>query len=94
MGQRETDLLLVKRAQKGDTRAFEALVHKYQRKVIRLLSRFFRDEAEIEDVAQETFIKAYRALPSFRGDSAFYTWLFRIAVNTAKTIAVGRAAHA
>jgi RNA polymerase sigma-70 factor (ECF subfamily) len=84
MGQRETDLLLVKRAQKGDTRAFEALVHKYQRKVIRLLSRFFRDEAEIEDVAQETFIKAYRALPSFRGDSAFYTWLFRIAVNTAK----------
>ncbi len=84
MGQRETDLLLVQRAQQGDERAFEALVRKYQRKVARLLSRFFRDEAEIEDVAQEAFIKAYRALPSFRGDSAFYTWLFRIAVNTAK----------
>ena len=84
MSEREIDQVLVERAQAGDKHAFEILVGKYQRKLGRLLSRFIRDQAEIEDVAQEAFIKAYRALPSFRGDSAFYTWLYRIAVNTAK----------
>lgn len=84
MSQREVDAALVERAQKGDEKAFEVLVRKYQRKVARLLSRFFRNADEIEDVTQETFIKAYRALGAFRGESAFYTWLFRIAVNTAK----------
>ena len=75
MGDREVDQQLVERAQTGDKRAFELLVMKYQRKLGRLLSRLVRDPAEVEDVAQEAFIKAYRALPSFRGDSAFYTWL-------------------
>src|SRR5512146_1386148 len=84
MGDREVDQQLVERAQKGDKHAFELLVLKYQRKLGRLLSRLVRDPAEVEDVAQETFIKAYRALPSFRGDSAFYTWLYRIGINTAK----------
>ncbi|MDR3300753.1 MAG: RNA polymerase sigma factor RpoE [Candidatus Accumulibacter sp.] len=84
MDDREIDQILVERAQEGDQRAFEQLVEKYQRKLGRLLSRFIRDHAEVEDVAQETFIKAYRALPSFRGESAFYTWLYRIGVNTAK----------
>ena len=84
MSEREIDQALVERAQKGDKQAFEQLVGKYQRKLGRLLSRFIRDHAEVEDVAQEAFIKAYRALPEFRGESAFYTWLFRIAVNTAK----------
>ncbi len=78
MGDREVDQQLVERAQRGDKRAFELLVLKYQRKLGRLLSRFVRDPAEVEDVTQEAFIKAYRALPSFRGDSAFYTWLYRI----------------
>jgi RNA polymerase sigma-70 factor (ECF subfamily) len=94
MGDREIDQQLVERAQRGDKRAFEMLVVKYQRKLGRLLSRFIRDSAEVEDVAQEAFIKAYRALPSFRGDSAFYTWLYRIGINTAKNylVALGRRA--
>src|SRR5450759_5597722 len=83
MGDREVDQQLVERAQRGDKHAFELLVSKYQRKLGRLLSRFIRDAAEVEDVTQEAFIKAYRALPSFRGDSAFYTWLYRIGINTA-----------
>jgi len=94
MGDREVDQQLVARAQRGDKRAFELLVLKYQRKLGRLLSRFVRDPAEVEDVTQEAFIKAYRALPSFRGDSAFYTWLYRIGINTAKNylVALGRRA--
>jgi RNA polymerase sigma-70 factor, ECF subfamily len=91
---REIDRQLVERAQAGDKRAFELLVEKYQRKLARLLSRFIRDPAEVEDVTQEAFIKAYRALPAFRGDSAFYTWLYRIGINTAKNylMAMGRRA--
>lgn len=94
MGDREVDQQLVLRAQQGDKRAFELLVMKYQRKLGRLLSRLVRDPAEVEDVTQEAFIKAYRALPAFRGDSAFYTWLYRIAINTAKNylVAMGRRA--
>lgn len=94
MSDREIDQQLVERAQRGDKRAFDLLVSKYQRKLARLLSRFIRDPAEIEDVSQEAFIKAYRALPSFRGDSAFYTWLYRIGINTAKNylVAMGRRA--
>jgi RNA polymerase sigma-70 factor (ECF subfamily) len=94
MGDREVDQQLVERAQRGDKRAFELLVAKYQRKLGRLLSRMVRDPAEVEDVTQEAFIKAYRALPTFRGDSAFYTWLYRIAINTAKNylVALGRRA--
>ena len=94
MGDREVDQALVERAQRGDKHAFELLVVKYQRKLGRLLSRFIRDPAEVQDVAQEAFIKAYRALPSFRGDSAFYTWLYRIGINTAKNylVAMGRRA--
>jgi RNA polymerase sigma-70 factor (ECF subfamily) len=91
---REIDRQLVARAQRGDKRAFELLVEKYQRKLARLLTRFIRDPAEVEDVTQEAFIKAYRALPAFRGDSAFYTWLYRIGINTAKNylMAMGRRA--
>jgi RNA polymerase sigma-70 factor, ECF subfamily len=94
MSDREIDRQLVARAQAGDKRAFELLVEKYQRKLARLLSRFIRDPAEVEDVTQEAFIKAYRALPAFRGDSAFYTWLYRIGINTAKNylMAMGRRA--
>lgn len=94
MSEREVDQALVERVQRGDKRAFELLVAKYQRKIFRLLSRLIRDPAEIEDVAQEAFIKAYRALPNFRGESAFYTWLYRIAINTAKNhlVAQGRRA--
>ncbi len=94
MGDREIDQALVDRAQRGDKQAFDLLVSKYQRKLARLLSRFIRDPAEIEDVTQEAFIKAYRALPSFRGDSAFYTWLYRIGINTAKNylVSLGRRA--
>jgi RNA polymerase sigma-70 factor (ECF subfamily) len=91
---RELDQELVERAQKGDKRAFELLVTKYQRKLARLLSRMVRDQAEIEDITQESFIKAYRALPQFRGESAFYTWLYRIAVNTAKNYLVARGRRA
>ncbi len=93
-GEREIDQVLVERAQAGDKRAFELLVLKYQRKLARLLSRFIRDQAEVEDVAQEAFIKAYRALPSFRGDSAFYTWLYRIGINTAKNFLVSQGRRA
>ena len=94
MADRDVDQKLVERAQAGDKRAFDLLVTKYQRKLGRLLSRFIRDPAEVEDVAQEAFVKAYRALPSFRGDSAFYTWLYRIGINTAKNylVAMGRRA--
>ncbi|MBS3934667.1 MAG: RNA polymerase sigma factor RpoE [Sulfuritalea sp.] len=84
MGEREADLLLVERVQSGDREAFGLLVGKYQRKLLRLVMRLVRDPAEAEDVTQEAFIKAYRALPNFRGESAFYTWLYRIGVNTAK----------
>jgi RNA polymerase sigma-70 factor (ECF subfamily) len=94
MSDREIDRQLVERAQQGDKKAFGLLVDKYQRKLARLLSRFIRDPAEVEDVTQEAFIKAYRALPAFRGDSAFYTWLYRIGINTAKNylMALGRRA--
>ena len=94
MADRDIDQQLVERAQGGDKQAFDLLVSKYQRKLGRLLSRFIRDPGEVEDVAQDAFIKAYRALPSFRGDSAFYTWLYRIGINTAKNylVAMGRRA--
>jgi len=94
MAEREIDQELVERAQRGERRAFELLVEKYQRKLARLISRLVRDPAEVEDVTQEAFVKAYRALPSFRGDSAFYTWLYRIGINTAKNylVAMGRRA--
>jgi len=85
-----SDQQLVERVQKGDNRAFDLLVLKYQHKIMGLISRYVHDSAEIEDVAQEAFIKAYRALPRFRGDSAFYTWLYRIAINTAKNYLVAR----
>ncbi len=84
MADREVDQQLVERAQRGDKHAYELLVTKYQRRLARLISRFVRDAAEVEDVTQEAFIKAYRALPTFRGESAFYTWLYRIGINTAK----------
>jgi len=94
VSERDIDRQLVERAQRGDKRAFELLVEKYQRKLARLIGRFVRDPAEVEDVAQEAFVKAYRALPSFRGESAFYTWLYRIGINTAKNylMALGRRA--
>ncbi len=94
MSDREIDRLLVERAQRGEKHAFDLLVVKYQRKLARLLSRFIRNPAEVDDVAQDAFIKAYRALPSFRGDSAFYTWLYRIGINTAKNylVSMGRRA--
>jgi RNA polymerase sigma-70 factor, ECF subfamily len=84
----DTDQQLVERVQRGDRSAFDLLVRKYQHRVLKLVSRFVSDAAEAEDVAQEAFIKAYRALPAFRGDSAFYTWLYRIAINTAKNALV------
>jgi RNA polymerase sigma-70 factor (ECF subfamily) len=80
----DADAPLVERAKRGDTRAFEMLVVKYQRRIERLVSRMVRDAGLVQDIAQESFIRAYRALPQFRGESAFYTWLYRIAVNTAK----------
>ena len=94
MSDREVDQQLVERAQRGDKQAFGLLVSKYQRKLARLLSRLIRDPAEVEDVAQEAFIKAYRALPSFRGESAFYTWLYRIGINTAKNYLVSQGRRA
>ena len=94
MSERDADWQLVERVQRGDKRAFDLLVAKYQRKLFRLLSRLIRDPAEIEDVAQEAFIKAYRALPNFRGESAFYTWLYRIAINTAKNYLVAQGRRA
>ena len=90
MSDKDIDQQLVVRAQQGEKKAFELLVVKYQRKLLRLISRLVRDPAEAEDVAQEAFIKAYRALPQFRGDSAFYTWLYRIGVNTAKNFLVSQ----
>jgi RNA polymerase sigma-70 factor (ECF subfamily) len=88
MTQDENDQQLVQRVQKGDKSAFDLLVLKYQHRVLKLVSRFVSDATEAQDVAQEAFLKAYRALPSFRGDSAFYTWLYRIAINTAKNAVV------
>ncbi len=92
MATSDGDQQLVERAQKGDTRAFDLLVLKYQGRVANLVSRYVSNAAEVEDVTQEAFIKAYRALPKFRGDSAFYTWLYRIAANAAKNhlVALGR----
>ncbi len=92
MGEREVDQLLVERVQKGDKSAFDVLVKKYQHKIISLILRYVSDHAEAMDVAQEAFIKAYNALGRFRGDSAFYTWMYRIAINTAKNhlVAQGR----
>jgi len=84
MGNKADDQRLVERAQQGDKRAFDLLVLKYQHKIVKLIMRYVRDPAEALDVSQEAFIKTYRALPKFRGDSAFYTWLYRIAINTAK----------
>jgi RNA polymerase sigma-70 factor (ECF subfamily) len=94
MSDRQIDQQLVERVQQGDKQAFGLLVTKYQRKLSRLLSRMIRDPAEVEDVVQEAFIKAYRALSSFRGESAFYTWLYRIGINTAKNylVSLGRRA--
>jgi RNA polymerase sigma-70 factor, ECF subfamily len=94
MSDKELDQQLVERVQRGDKQAFGLLVSKYQRKLARLLSRMIRDPAEVEDVTQEAFIKAYRALPSFRGDSAFYTWLYRIGINTAKNYLVSQGRRA
>ena len=82
--EKEADQVLVERVQRGDKKAFDVLVLKYQHKVANLISRYIRDSSEVLDVTQEAFIKAYRALPKFRGDSAFYTWLYRVAINTAK----------
>lgn len=92
MGVQHADQELVERVQQGDKRAFDLLVLKYQHKIVKLISRYVRDPDESLDVAQETFIKAYRALANFRGESAFYTWLYRIAINTAKNhlVALGR----
>jgi RNA polymerase sigma-70 factor (ECF subfamily) len=84
MSAADADALLIERVKNGDTRAFEMLVVKYQRRIERLIGRMVRDVDLVPDIAQETFIRAYRALPQFRGESAFYTWLYRIAVNTAK----------
>jgi RNA polymerase sigma-70 factor, ECF subfamily len=90
MSEQKVDQLLVERVQRGDKTAFDTLVLKYQLRIIKLVSRYIRDHSEVQDVAQEAFIKAYRALPRFRGDSAFYTWLYRIAINTAKNYLVAR----
>ena len=88
MTTKQSDLALVERVQRGDRSAFDVLVLRYQQKVLTLIRRYVRDAMEAEDIAQEAFIKAYRALASFRGDSAFYTWLYRIAINTAKNYLV------
>lgn len=88
MGDRGVDLELVRRVQRGERAAFDLLVHKYQHRIAHLIARYIRDPGEVEDVAQEAFIKAYRGLASFRGESAFYTWLYRIAINTAKNYLV------
>ena len=92
MSEKAADYALVKRVQQGDRSAFDVLVLKYQHKIVKLIMRYVRDPSEALDVAQEAFIKAYRAAPNFRGDSAFYTWLYRIAINTAKNhlVAAGR----
>lgn len=92
--ERDIDQLLVERVQNGDKKAFDLLVSKYQRKLMRLVSRLVYDQAEAEDVVQDAFIKAYHALPQFRGDSAFYTWLYRIGINTAKNYLVSQGRRA
>jgi len=84
MSEREIDQALVERVQQGDKKAFDLLVLKYQLRLSKLVSRFLRNQSDVPDVVQEAFIKAYRALPNFRGESAFYTWIYRIAINTAK----------
>ncbi len=91
MSERQVDRELVERARAGDKRAFDLLVLKYQQKVTNLVARYIRDPSETQDVTQEVFIKAYRALKNFRGESAFYTWLYRIAINTAKNFLVAQA---
>ena len=90
MSEQVSDQQLVERVQQGDNRAFDLLVKKYQHKVMSLISRYVKQQGDVADVAQEAFIKAYRALPNFRGDSAFYTWLYRIAVNTANNYLVSQ----
>jgi RNA polymerase sigma-70 factor (ECF subfamily) len=90
MGEQTVDQALVERVQKGDKSAFDVLVRKYQHKVVKLISRYIKDPDEALDVSQEAFIEAYRALPNFRGDSAFYTWMYRIAINTAKNYLVAQ----
>lgn len=90
MGERRADQALVERVQRGDRGAFDLLVRKYQHKILNLITRYVHDPSEAQDVAQEAFIKAYRALGNFRGDSAFYTWLYRIAINTAKNFLVAQ----
>ena len=93
-GVEQTDLELVRRAQRGERGAFDLLVLRYQHRVVKLVARLLRDPTEAEDVAQDAFVKAYRALGSFRGDSAFYTWLYRIAINTAKNYLVAQGRRA
>lgn len=90
VGERQVDQALVVRVQKGDRPAFDLLVRKYQHRIAKLVSRFVSDRSEVEDVTQEAFIKAWRAIKGFRGDSAFYTWLYRIAINTAKNYLVSQ----
>jgi len=90
MGEQQTDQQLIERVQSGDKKAFDILVLKYQNRLFKLISRYISDSEEVYDVAQEAFIKAYRAIPNFRGDSAFYTWLYRIAANTAKNYLVSK----
>jgi len=93
MSERDVDAELVARVQRGEKRAFDLLVLKYQRRILRLLARMIRNPGDLEDVAQEAFIKAYRALPNFRGDSAFYTWLYRIAINAARNWQASHGRH-
>jgi RNA polymerase sigma-70 factor (ECF subfamily) len=90
MGEQQVDHILVKRVQQGDKRAFDVLVQKYQHRIVSLVSRYVSDSGDSLDVAQEAFIKAYRAIGKFRGDSAFYTWMYRIAINTAKNFLVAQ----
>lgn len=90
MSERQNDQILVERVQAGDKQAFDLLVIKYQSRIVNVISRYVRDPVESMDLAQEAFIKAYRALPNFRGESAFYTWLYRIAINTAKNYLVAQ----
>lgn len=90
MGDDGVDRVLVARVKRGEKEAFDLLVLKYQHKVVKLISRYVRDSSEVLDIAQESFLKAYRALPNFRGESAFYTWLYRIAINTAKNYLVSQ----
>ena len=90
MSEQEIDRALVERVQRGERAAFDVLVRKYEHRILKLIARYIRDPREVQDVAQESFLKAYRALPNFRGDSAFYTWIYRIAINTAKNYLVAQ----